>query len=552
MMPISGGRTGSGANLRSNPRNLSEGKIAVCMQVFSSVTANYIPKARVLAASLKKFHPEATFHLVVSDAIPAELRTAPAPFDSVIHIEELPIANVRQWIFKHTRVELCTAVKGIVCQKIMAEHPGEVVFYFDPDMVILAPLADLMQALTQHDVLVTPHQTEPESSLSDVEANEVSSLRHGTFNLGFLGLAPTAEARRFVDWWSARLQAYCVADIENGLFTDQRWVDLAPAFFPTLGVYRDPGCNVATWNLSSRVVSGEVPYQLLVNGRPLCCFHFSGFDSGRQKRMLDQFGGHSPVLYALRDWYIEQCRQMGQEPLGNTPWAYACFDNGVPITDDHRRLYRMQEDIQRAFPNPAATADSQQSYYHWYFREITDEPVPGTSVELRGEVLRLRRLVSFLTPNGRALADVLGESNRLGRELYQLQHANRHYAELNTTVMSANASVISDNKTMATAIDEVNAVNRSLVAANQEFTAMNQALIASQAAVTEANRLLSETNRALTDKATNLQQRARHFQEELERLQHTRSYRLAHKVSVICLRLRQCSPFGAFSPARTL
>ena len=171
--------------------------------------------------------------------------------------------------------------------------------------------------------------------------------------------------------------------------------------------------------------------------------------------------------------------------------------------------------------------------------------MPGTSHELRGEVLRLRRLVAFLTPNGRALADVLDESNRLGRELYQLQHANQHYAELNTSVMSANASVIADNTTLASAIDELNAVNQSLVATNREFTAMNQALVASQAIVNDANR-------ALTDQLANLQQRARHFQEELEAIQHTRSYRLARKMSAAWLRVRQWTPLGVVSPARTL
>ena len=36
---------------------------------------------------------------------------------------------------------------------------------------------------------------------------------------------------KFANWWNNRLQLYCYDDIPRGIFTDQRWVDLAPAYF---------------------------------------------------------------------------------------------------------------------------------------------------------------------------------------------------------------------------------------------------------------------------------------------------------------------------------
>ena len=44
------------------------------MHVFTSVTANYLPKAAALAHSVKRVHPEAVFHLVLSDAMPDAMR----------------------------------------------------------------------------------------------------------------------------------------------------------------------------------------------------------------------------------------------------------------------------------------------------------------------------------------------------------------------------------------------------------------------------------------------------------------------------------------------
>ena len=39
--------------------------------IYTSIIANYITKARVLAHSVKRCHPEAVFHLFISDALPA-------------------------------------------------------------------------------------------------------------------------------------------------------------------------------------------------------------------------------------------------------------------------------------------------------------------------------------------------------------------------------------------------------------------------------------------------------------------------------------------------
>jgi len=370
------------------------------MQAFTSVSLNYLPKARVLAHSLKQHHPDAGFHLVLSDALPEWLADSPAPFDSIIHIEQLPVPNLKGWIFQHSLVELCTAVKGEACRWLADHYPHEPLFYFDPDIVVLGPLDSLLAELQHADILLTPHLLEPETSIEAVLDNEVCSLQHGVFNLGFLGLAPTAEARRFIDWWSQRLNSLCYAEIDRGLFTDQRWADLAPAFFPTLGIVRDPGCNVATWNLTHRQVTGSLAQGLQVNGHPLCFFHFSGFDSGAQKVMLDKFGGSNPVLYKLRDWYMEECRRMGQDELGQLPWAYGAFDNGQPITTGHRRTYRDRFDVQQAFPDPFSTKNANYCYYTWYSHEYPPAADPHDELwqqlmEARQELARVLNSRSF-------------------------------------------------------------------------------------------------------------------------------------------------------------
>ena len=337
------------------------------MHVFTSAITNYLPKARVLAESVKRHHPEAKFHLVLSDEPPPGLAADGAPFDSVITIGELGIPDTRRWIFMHSIVELCTGVKGAAFQYLIKRHgDGEPVLYLDPDIVVFSRLDGVTRRFTGKSVLLTPHIAVPESSLDAIMDNELGSLKHGVYNLGFLGVKPDAAGRAFVDWWAARLQLFCYDNIPAGVFTDQRWVDLAMVFFhDDIGLIRDPECNVATWNLTNRHATGSLKEGVLINGRPLCFYHFSGFDSGAQERMLDKYGSGMGALYELRKWYIAECERLGQEEYGARTWKYGFFDNGELIQRQWRKQYRVRQDLQRMFPRPFETADPDASYYHW-------------------------------------------------------------------------------------------------------------------------------------------------------------------------------------------
>src|SRR6185369_3335902 len=97
----------------------------------------------------------------------------------------------------------------------------------------------------------------------------ICALQHGIFNLGFIGVNNSGEGKRVARWWASRLHDFCMDDIPRGLFTDQRWIDLVPAFFDGCAVMRDPGYNVAPWNLTHRKVEGSLASGLTVNGEPL-------------------------------------------------------------------------------------------------------------------------------------------------------------------------------------------------------------------------------------------------------------------------------------------
>ena len=165
---------------------------------------------------------------MLSDKMPVCPAATTAAIDNIIHVAELPIENLPSWIFKHRLVELCTAVKGTAFQYIASRFGAERIYYFDPDILVLNRLDDLERMLDRQSILLTPHQSEPDTDFQAILDNEHCCMRHGVFNLGFLAIRMAGQGRQFIDWWAERLRAYCYDEVEAGLFTDQKWVDLAP------------------------------------------------------------------------------------------------------------------------------------------------------------------------------------------------------------------------------------------------------------------------------------------------------------------------------------
>lgn len=332
------------------------------MLVFTSCINNYIPKARVLASTLKSFHPDWTFCLLLGEAPPADFHLDEEPFDRLMGFDELAIPNYRSWLFRHRVVEICTAAKGPALHHFLTCEKHEKVMYLDPDIMVCNPLTPLETLLDEHDFLLTPHQLTPQKTEQSIKDNELITLRHGAFNLGFVAAARRGDGLAFARWWRNRLLKYCYDDIPNGLFTDQRWCDLAPVFFPGLHIVRDPGCNVASWNLPERAITQTENGIFLANGSPLRFYHFTGFDSGAGDGMTARYGGNVPAVRELWQRYRERLAASGQALLGKQRWAYMSFSDGTPITDAMRLLYRERKDLQTTFPDPFRLS----SYRDWY------------------------------------------------------------------------------------------------------------------------------------------------------------------------------------------
>jgi hypothetical protein len=340
------------------------------IRVFTSAAPNYLGKVRTLVASLKKHHPELELHLVVAELPAAAAIDAEAEgLASVMSLADLGSAGDPGWLFAHSIVELCTAVKGAALELLLARDDTEAVIYLDPDIVLFSRLDDLLAELRDSSIALTPHLLRPEAELDAIRDNEICALRHGAFNLGFVGVRNTEQGRSFVAWWRERLDKFCWAEPESGLFTDQKWMDLVPGFFSDLRLLRDTRFNVAPWNISQRQVRGNFDRGFTVDGKPLGFYHFTGFDSGAHDAMLDKYAPDNRALRMLAEWYRRRSQSLS---AATGEWRLGCFSDGASIAPIHRHLYRQRPDVQRAFPDPFAAAGD-GTYRAWFESHAAQE-----------------------------------------------------------------------------------------------------------------------------------------------------------------------------------
>lgn len=339
------------------------------MLVFTSCVNNYLPKARALAYSVKAQHPDWEFCLLLGEDPPQGVSAASEPFDRIIRYEDLGVPNYKGWHFQHRLVEICTAIKGQALNYFLETEGQEKVIYLDPDILVLAPLSPLAVMLDEYDILLTPHQLAPQNDARAIEDNEICSLRHGVFNLGFVACAKREQGIEFSRFWRDRLADWCFDDKGNGLFTDQKWCDLAPAYFPSLGIVRDPGCNAASWNLTDRIITQNTAGEFLANGLPLRFYHFTGYDSGMGKVMSSIYGANMPAVAELWQIYENKLKTYGQEQLGKMPWSGATYSNGKTVTDQARLHYRQTPALQTLFPDPFLTDSRGTKGFAGYWRD---------------------------------------------------------------------------------------------------------------------------------------------------------------------------------------
>lgn len=351
------------------------------MKFCTIVARNYLPHARVLAWSLAR-HGDQRPSVLVIDDVENQVDPSTEPFE-VVHPDDLDLST-RQFHLMATIydvMELSTAMKPWLMDYLLAQT-SDPVAYLDPDVELFAPIDDVGRLADEHGIVLTPHLTEP-LPRDGLFPDETYILRAGVFNLGFIALS--TDSLPFRQWWKKRLDRDCRISQAEGLFVDQRWIDLVPGLFDH-AIIRDPGFNVAYWNLSTRKVT-RVGSRFMVDDRSLRLFHFSGFSpldphllsrhlaNGRARvHLADQ-----PALARICSRYAKSLLDAGYLEAQRSAYRFNYAANGIPIDRRLRNAYRLavleREPLSaEVLPDPFDPTEATA-----FFDCMLDVPPAGTS-----------------------------------------------------------------------------------------------------------------------------------------------------------------------------
>jgi hypothetical protein len=158
----------------------------------------------------------------------------------------------------------------------------------------------------------------------------------GYYNLGFAAFRNSKNVELFLKWWADKLKKYAYSDIDNFMFTDQKWMDFAPSFLDTY-ILRDKGYDTAYWNLHEYIGT--------ISPNEIYFFHFSGFVpekgtlSKHQDRFtLDNIGSYNKLFqdYAKQISYYNNLHP----EIKIYRYPYQFFNNGVEVTTQIKNIYR--------------------------------------------------------------------------------------------------------------------------------------------------------------------------------------------------------------------
>lgn len=297
--------------------------------VFTICSNNYLAQAKTLGDSLISHNPNIKFVIGLCDIVDDDIDYAAKVGFEIIPVIELGLPNFDELINKYNIVELNTSIKPSFFKYLINRHKAlSKIIYFDPDIEIFSSLDNLFALLDSHDMVITPHILGP-PPMDCLEPGENLFMMYGIFNLGFLALnGRRPQSVDFLDWWESRTLELGKSDIENGYYVDQLWINMAPVYYDKVLTLKDPGYNVAPWNLHEREISkDEHGVYRMDDGSDLVFFHFSSFNYQITDRLAKfftryQYSNASETVKSIYQSYRQKMISNGVEYFSKIDYKY--------------------------------------------------------------------------------------------------------------------------------------------------------------------------------------------------------------------------------------
>jgi hypothetical protein len=302
-----------------NKKNISSGFFSTA--AFTVVTPNYLAHAISLKKSFLQHNPDAEFFIGI---LGNESHCPEMNVDNFYFINSLSDSRIEGMIRRYALFEMNCALKPFFAAHILEQHSHvQRLIYLDSDMYVFGHFASLTEAA----ITLSPHRTKNTEYLPESKNYSVISMnRYGVYNAGYFELQRKPEAFAFLDWWKKLLEHLGYEKPDEHLFNDQLWLNLVHSFFDDVYVNKNPGYNVAIWNLIERKVE-ERNGTFFVNDQPLVLYHFSKYKIEEPGKLVyyDEpwlTFTNFPSLIPVYQKYREGLLEAGYEKFKSLPYPF--------------------------------------------------------------------------------------------------------------------------------------------------------------------------------------------------------------------------------------
>lgn len=352
-------------------------KNAIC----TIVSLNYFAQSKSLMESINKYNKDIDLFVLIVDKVNDEIKLKLEANEElsikVNYIYDLDIENVDSMAFKYDLVEFNTALKPYYLEWILNNYDYNSITYLDSDILLFNSLDDMYGLLEEHSIILTPHLANGEED-KDTDISKIDDfLQYGVYNLGFISIKNDKNGKELITWWKEKLFNKCFLSSENFLAWDQKWIDFAPALFKSVYVLKNPGYNVAFWNIQNRFIS-KIGDEYYVNDKyKLVFYHFSHYRLSRPDRIaaLEQEErciriDDRPDLKELFQLYYDNVMKMDYEYYSKLSYGFSSFDNGEKIEKAYRDVYNDIINRAKRYGNPFVSSE-ENSFYDFIKNEDT-------------------------------------------------------------------------------------------------------------------------------------------------------------------------------------
>ncbi len=270
----------------------------------SCCSPEYLSKFKVLYNSIKTYISDVDTILYYGDSnLPSDVGTA---VDVSPWVKESPYSDPF-YTYCHIRPKAVLDAFSRGYEKVILL--GSDTEFFDYPKEMLTKLDD-------NQMVVTLYRTEPyEDAPDNVFGNDFQVFINGQIQADFIGFSKSPETIKFLEYIVKQTKTKCKVD--NTVMVDQGWLSLCFSFLDKVGIIRNLGYNVGSYNAIDYGLCKKTWYYLggyvkelwtMRDGSRLVLYHYDGFEKGKEEKISK----HQSRFTATGE-YLEFLKEYGEK-----------------------------------------------------------------------------------------------------------------------------------------------------------------------------------------------------------------------------------------------